>query len=440
MDHSWKEKAKNILSSTTNWLFSSSWPSATFIFLTAFLIRYQKLLKIPRRWLAPNPGWEMDSIAISLVKTGEFANPYMIPTGPTAHLPPLHPWLISLIYRAFGLTEQGGFAAYLYMVLTFSLMFALLPWLGEKLGLGRPAGLIGGLIGALSVEWAGHGEYLTGIGLSLLLVFFLLRWKKGEPTWWTSILLGLFCGLLFHLQPALLLMVIGCLVFEALRSRSGKKRLSIALVVAGIFLACLPWGVRNYQVMGGVFFIRSNFGLELRLGNHDGAAATMEIMDQNEEEHQHPRTHLQDARLTREVGEVEYMRLVKKEALDWIQKHPGQFIRLLGERFINLWFGPPYDLSQAWRVTALTLLAIIGIWSYFGSLTPLQRAGLLIPVLTYPLVYYVVAYMPRYRIPIDGLIYLLSGAGVIVLIQKTLVLVKGNLNSTEKTVNEEQHR
>ena len=39
-----------------------------------------------------------------------------------------------------------------------------------------------------------------------------------------------------------------------------------------------------------------------------------------------------------------------------------------------------------------------------------QRAALLIPLATYPLVYYVVGYEPRYRQPLDGLLLLLAAA------------------------------
>jgi len=39
-----------------------------------------------------------------------------------------------------------------------------------------------------------------------------------------------------------------------------------------------------------------------------------------------------------------------------------------------------------------------------------QRAAVLIPLVTYPLVYYVVGYEPRYRQPLDGLLLLLAAA------------------------------
>ena len=52
------------------------------------------------------------------------------------------------------------------------------------------------------------------------------------------------------------------------------------LVVLGISIACLPWGFRNHRTFdGAIFFVRSNFGLELRMGNHEGAHASMDVMD-----------------------------------------------------------------------------------------------------------------------------------------------------------------
>ena len=39
-----------------------------------------------------------------------------------------------------------------------------------------------------------------------------------------------------------------------------------------------------------------------------------------------------------------------------------------------------------------------------------QRAALIIPLAAYPLVYYFVAYMPSYRMPIDWILLMLVGA------------------------------
>jgi hypothetical protein len=83
------------------------------------------------------------------------------------------------------------------------------------------------------------------------------------------------------------------------------------------------------------------------------------------------------------------------------------------QRFFNLWFGPPYNLRAAATVSSLTLLALTGILIRFPGLSTPQKAALLIPLLTYPVVYYFMNYMPRYRVPIDWLVYLWAGAGIV---------------------------
>ena len=97
----------------------------------------------------------------------------------------------------------------------------------------------------------------------------------------------------------------------------------------------------------------------------------------------------------------------------WIRAHPTESIWLIARRFANLWVGPQHrPVEDALDVLALTVLAIVGAWRSFPRITIPQRAAFLIPLVTYPLIYYIVAYMPRYRIPIDWILYILAGAAV----------------------------
>ena len=399
------------LQSGVNWMANSPWRYFIIIFSLSFFIRLNQLKQIPARYLVPTNQWELGSIAISLMKTGQFADPYMIPTGATAHLPPIYPFIFSLLYRWFGLTSTAGYAGWLFIIATGSLLYAMLPWLSARLGTGKQAGLIGGLAGALLVEWPGHGEYLTGIIMGLLLVAFLRRWTNNHASSAGSFLLGLATGVAFHLQPALLPVIIGCITFELWWSRSSRKWILSGMLILGIFLACLPWAWRNYTTFNTIFFIRSNLGLELRMGNHDGAAASMEVMDA-QEEHIHPRTHFAEARKLRNIGEIAYMHEAQQEALQWIRTHPAEFLWLTLQRFANVWAGPLHRPLDAGKVLALTLLAVFGFWRSMPTLSIPQRAALLIPLLTYPIIYYIVAYMPRYRAPIDWILYILAGAAI----------------------------
>jgi hypothetical protein len=147
------------------------------------------------------------------------------------------------------------------------------------------------------------------------------------------------------------------------------------------------------------------------MGNHESASAAMDVMDRYQE-HIHPRTHEGEARKVQELGEVVYMRQAGDEALQWIRSNPGTFTKLTASRAAHWWLGPLYDPPMALFVTVITLLALLGLWRTAPSLAVPQRAALLIPLVTYPLIYYVVAYMPRYREPVNWIFLLLAGAAV----------------------------
>ena len=72
-----------------DWISGSAWRYFTLIFLLPLVIRANRLNQFNRRFLGPGDDRELGAIAISLAKTGELANTYIIPSGPTAHLPPL---------------------------------------------------------------------------------------------------------------------------------------------------------------------------------------------------------------------------------------------------------------------------------------------------------------------------------------------------------------
>jgi 4-amino-4-deoxy-L-arabinose transferase-like glycosyltransferase len=377
----------------------SLWAASAAIFILALGIRVFFLSKIPQQYVVPHTQWEMQAVAYSLAERCEFADPYVLPTGPTAHLPPVMPVLTALIWKLFGMGLVAGYAAFLFRMATYAALYSMLPRLAGRLGVGHGAGVLAGVVGALWALWPGHGEALTGIALALLLVAFLRRWTVGlgPPIW--SLVLGLAAGAAFHLQPALLPVVLGCLAFELWWSPNRQKWARSAVLVAGMVLACIPWGWRNYATFHEVFFIRSNIGLELRMGNHEGAAAAMDVMDAREE-FLHPRTHVSEARLVQELGEVPYMRRAGREAFTWIAKHPGSFAQLTAERVLLFWAGPLYDPVLGLSTILLTLLAVLGAIRILPALAAPQRAALLIPLVTYPLIYYVVAYMPRYRVPV----------------------------------------
>lgn len=402
---------QNPLAAALGWLAFRPWRAAILILTVSLSIQGYLLSKVPEDWVRPNTRWELESIAVSLATTGRFADPFALPTGPTAHLPPVPPAVFGFIFWLFGLTVTSGYIAWFSDMATHAALWALLPWLATRVGLAGPAGVLAGLAGALTPRWPGHGEALAAVAMCLLMVAFVRRWSSGGGTPAGSLWLGVAAGAAFHVQPALLPVVAGWLAFEAWWIRHPRRWLRPALVTLGIVLACLPWGWRNYQAFHAWFFVRSNFGLELRMGNHEGAAAAMDVMDrQPVHVHVHPRALEEEARKVQAMGEAAYMQRAGREALRWISGHPATFTGLTAERIVLWWFGPLYDPPMAVAVTMLTLLALVGAWRTWPLLAVPVRAALLVPALCYPLVYYVVAYMPRYREPLDWLFLLGAGA------------------------------
>jgi len=399
------------LRTALTWMARSHVRAFFIIFLLGFTFRVFFLTKVPERWILPNDRMEDTAIATSLVERGQFADPYMIPTGPTAHLPPLVPGILALFWSLFGMGVAGGYGTWIFNITVYSALFALLPWFGGKFGLSRQAGLLGGIVGSLIVLKFSNQEELAGLVIGLLAVVFLRRWTSGLGSFAGSLLLGVACGVVFHIQPVLLPVVIGWMIFELWWSRDRRKWFLSAVIVMGMVIACAPWAWRNYSVFNEIFFIRGNLGLELRMGNHEGAAGAMDVMGAIEE-YRHPRTHQKEARLVLELGEAEYMRQAKVEAIDWIKEHPGAFLKLTASRFFQFWFGPMYRPMLALAVSILMILALMGTWLWLPSMTLPQRAALFIPLICYPLIYYFVAYMPRYRVPLDWILLLLAGAAV----------------------------
>jgi hypothetical protein len=202
--------------------------------------------------------------------------------------------------------------------------------------------------------------------------------------------------------------VSGNLVFELWWKHGRRTWFRSACVVAGAALACIPWTWRNYTALHGFFFIRSNFGLELRIANQAGADADIDVTLARKGTVRHPSENLEEARQVRDLGEAEYMRRARIEALEWIGAHPAEFLRLTAMRFVHFWCGPLREPWLAALSTVMTALALLGLRRVLPSLDAPGRAGLIIPLATFPLVYYIVSYVEHYPVPLSWMLLLLA--------------------------------
>ena len=399
------------------WLADSKPRAFLLLFLLGFALRVGTLSLLPPSLIPPNPKWETGAVASSLVQRGEFADPYLIPTGPTAHMPPLQVGLFALLYKAVGFSYLGGLIRWLMVMAAHATIFALLPWLAGWMGMRTEVGVIGGLAGSVIPHWPYELESFSAVALALVLWLFLRRWRAGRfpeesrASNLGSLLLGIVLGVSFHLQPALLPVVLGCLGFELWWRTDARKWRQVGMLTLTMVLACIPWGWRNYEELGAVCFVRCNLGLELYVGNHDGAHADIDVSEARGT-FRHPRTSMEEAEKVLAVGEANYMREKKDEALDWMASNPGEFLKLTAMRVLFFWGGPLYRFPSGSGQILLLLFAVIGAWRIIPVIGVPQRAALLIPLSTYPLVYYVVGYLPRYGYPVRWILFLLAGCAV----------------------------
>jgi hypothetical protein len=381
--------------------------------------RVPLLLKIPP---AAWGGTESERVAVALLRGDGWSDPFAAATGPTAHLAPLYPLLLAGLYRLCGTYETavGRLAQQSLSLAIATAAVLLLPALARKLRLSVAAGWAAALLCAWlpANQWnqvTGHHEQ----GLAALLLLGLI-WgcaSLQQEDWSdrrTILATGCLLGLTALLCPNLLLAP-GLFLLVELISRSGKRGriLRCSVVLAAVCLAIVtPWGVRNYRVLGGFVPLRSNFGLELAVGNRPGADGHTYAAGFGE---MHPFGSAAERQRLVRVGELAYMGEKQRQALTWIADNPGRFTWLTLRRVWLFWFTP----DERWCSLELRLRLPIRIYGILGVglflelvrlLWKHHPAGALLActILGVGLPYFVTHVEMRYRLPFVGLSALAS--------------------------------
>jgi 4-amino-4-deoxy-L-arabinose transferase-like glycosyltransferase len=352
-----------------------------------------------------NFGYEMGRIGCSLAQGHGFGNPFHGITGPTAWEPPLYPLVIAGIFRLFGIYTPAS----AFVLLSLNSFFAALTTLPifsiAKRSFGDQVAVWSGWTWALlpsAIFWSTRWIWETSLAALLLALLFALTLAletgDGLGPWFEF---GLLWAVAALTNAALLsLLPVFTLWTWYRRRKQGRQCLAGVLAASGVFVVCLaPWLVRNYRTFGHIILSRSNFGAELRLGNGPGADGKW--MDS-----EHPTKNAQQYALYRQMGEIAYVAERKREALAFIGEDYARFARLSLRRFAYFWGGPPHPGKSASLVVGnllylgSSLLALFGLIEAFGNHRP--GAWLFFWVmLIYPLVYYVVFFLARYRHPIE---------------------------------------
>lgn len=185
-------------------------------------------------------------------------------------------------------------------------------------------------------------------------------------------------------------------------------------VAVATIIVVTPWTVRNWLVQGRFVPIRTAYGLNLWVGNHEGATGTGYTKDG--EFARYTLSPEYGAYMQRLMPEDEQDRddFYGREGMRFIRENPGKYLALCGKRlWYFVWFVPvhPFAKNVVYRLTYVLLLLVavpgivIAIWR--KRLDPV----IVIMFVGFTALYVPILIMPRYRIvPVLLLLLLASHA------------------------------
>lgn len=332
-------------------------------------------------------GFEMASIARSLVANGTFGNPFEpFVTGPTASNPPLYPLFLAGLLKLFGPAGCVWVAVLLNISLNAGIA-ATMPRLSRVFYADDRPGVFAGALWILSMRLLPQWDTTATVAGLVAFCLVSARDQLGLKS-------GLVGGAVSLLNPAAALIFVPWVLYL----RRGLKY----LVIAGATVAAcnVPWVVRNYRAFGGPV-LRTNFGYTLYSSNNDCARSTLYANTAGGcYERTHPAGSAVEARRMTELGEVRYDKLRAADAFRWIGDNPSRFRELTLARFVEFWFPDPAIAPRAaYAIWLVTALSIPGILWMARRREPATLYTLSVWVL-YPLMFYVVVSCDRYRYPL----------------------------------------
>jgi hypothetical protein len=331
-----------------------------------------------------------------------FSDPYLTgPSGPTAQMPPLYPYLHAAISTVFGIGIAGWFAIVIITSAAWGLQWYFAYRLAGVFGHGT-VGFYGAIFGALLplpgrlFKWE---AVFTGLTIALA-SWLLAKILTGDTRWRIVFALGLTlaCGILF--APVLIALLplwsVLILVYGFFRKPFPALRIAAAVMIIALLPAAL-WTVRNYAVFGRLIPVR-DAGLAVAASWDDCAAALVATnIASGCFAREHPSGSIAMLQRVRSEGEYNLSASEMARARLWVTHHPFRAAELTIEHFFFFWF--PVDPGGRFLgaiISAVTLLSLFGLFWYRSIGFWITSTALF----AYSLTYYFVQVEQRYRLPI----------------------------------------
>jgi hypothetical protein len=398
--------------------------SPSLIAVVAFAWRIHVLIQF--RTVGLNPirtnipfGYELGAVAASIAAGHGFSSPlHWYPTGPTAWFGPIYPYLAAGVFKILGIYSYSSFVVLSTINAAFSALTCIPIFLTGKKSFGITTGagaawvwvfLPNAVVFPLIWIW---DTALSALCMAVILYATLaLRDSPRVRNWAGYGALWAFSALVNPSLLAVLPFFLAWLVLEQWRAHQPWVR-GAATCVLLFVIGLVPWTIRNAVVFHKFIPLRSNFGLELWLGNNPGTA-------DNDTAYQHPNDDPAEGELYRKMGELPYMALKQRQALEFMRSHPSDVFRLTYHRVVGTWIGAWEPMQDAWSTEsakqhfARIFEITFSLLAMFGTLMALRSrnrdaAPYALAILSYPLVFYLTHGSGRYRHPIDPILTLVA--------------------------------
>ncbi len=377
---------------------------------------------------------ESGNIAASLASGNGFSSPFRIDTGPTAWMPPVYPWFLAGIFRVFGVRTYDSFLAAVALNILCSAFTCIPIYFAGK----RMRGI--GVAAVAAWLWAffpntilNTFESMWEASLAALLAAIIL-WATIEieksERWRDWCAYGLLWGVTLLTNVtliSLLPLLAGWLAYRRRQTsvNAGNSTGNImgvfakpAMAFGVALLCCIPWTIRNYLVFHRFVPLRSTLGLQLWIGNNENPQEAWK-------EELHPIFNSAERAGYIRMGEIEYMREKQSDAIDFMLTHPKRDVTQFASRFLATWSGgTPTPARDFIQTPGLWIRGVL-IFNFFvagGAAAGIvilwrRRSAYLFPIAVFPAVfpwaYYLTLVVPRYRLPIDPAVMLLTAVALV---------------------------
>lgn len=369
--------------------------------------------RFPHDWLFKR-GIELGLVADSLQGGRGFSSPYGGSTGPTALLAPGYPAIIAVIFHWFGSFTLGSAIAVMTLQVVFALLTVLVMMRLAHRMFGAGTANIAGIVWAVSIPllWMPTIFWESCLSTLVLILFVALTLRCAtNPSLKLWLTLGAMCGIGALINPALLMVFFALIGWAAYQARSAVRLRYAPLgcvLLAVVVLA--PWLIRNENKLHAFIPVRSCFGFELWNGNQPQGGGLLQ-------EGLHPSYNRGELELYSSIGEVSYMRQKQTVAVSYIRSHPAEFVRLTLRRVFLFWTGMGQraggDIS--WIIVFHAMFTTV--FGLAGLVLLLRRQKALalmytLPLLIFPLPYYITHADFRYRLVLDPLLTILAAYSI----------------------------